>query len=268
MERLLGNRPAGLTDQGMIRTRDLGKTFFPPPWPLSLVGRPLRRAVRALQGVTLDIEPGEVFGVIGPNGAGKTTLLKLLSTLILPSSGSARVNGSDLVRGADAVRQSVGIASGEERGFYWRLTGRENLEFFAGLRGLSPQQARRRAIEILAVVDLRLMADEPVLRYTTGMRQRLNLARALLARPPVLLLDEPTRSLDPESAQSVCGLVRRLAGEDRTTVMIVTHNLHEAESVCTRVAMLRDGVVQFVLSVAPGRADLSDRYRAVLGTTP
>lgn len=252
----------------MIRTRDLGKTFFPPPWPLSLAGRPLKRAVRALHGVTLEIEPGEVFGIIGPNGAGKTTLLKVLATLILPSTGTARINGSDLVGRADAVRRSVGIAAGEERGFYWRLTGRENLEFFAGLRGFAPRDARRRAIETLDLVALRSMADEPVTRYTTGMRQRLNLARALLARPPVLLLDEPTRSLDPEFAHSVCGLVRRLAGEDRTTVMIVTHNLQEAESVCTRVAMLRDGAVRSVVSVAPGTPDLGDRYRALLGAAP
>jgi ABC-2 type transport system ATP-binding protein len=251
----------------MIRTRDLGKTFSPPPWPLSLVGRPLTREVRALEGVTLDVEPGEVFGVMGPNGAGKTTLLKVLSTLILPSSGSARVNGSDLVQGAHAVRRSVGIATGEERGFYWRLTGMENLEFFAGLRGVAPHEARERASEALEMVDLLPRAMDPVIRYTTGMRQRLSLARALLARPRVLLLDEPTRSLDPMAAQAVQGLVRRLATEDHITVMIATHNLEEAEAVCTRVAILSDGTVRSIVSVAPGESRLRDWYGSLLGTS-
>jgi ABC-2 type transport system ATP-binding protein len=251
----------------MIRTRDLSKTFSPPPWPLSLVGRPLTHEVRALDSVTLDIDPGEVFGVIGPNGAGKTTLLKVLSTLILPTRGTARVNGADLVRGAEAVRRSVGIATGEERGFYWRLTGAENLEFFGGLRGFAPREAGRRAREALELVDLLPIAKEPVMRYTTGMRQRLSLARALLARPRVLLLDEPTRSLDPTAVQGVHALVRRLATDDRVTVMITTHNLEEAEAVCTRVAVLTDGTVRSVVSVAPGEGRLRDRYGALLGVS-
>jgi ABC-2 type transport system ATP-binding protein len=251
----------------MIRTRELGKTFLPPPWPLSLVGRPLTREVRAFDGITLDIDPGEVFGVMGPNGAGKTTLLKVLSTLILPSRGSARVDGSDLVHGAHAVRRSVGIATGEERGFYWRLTGMENLEFFAGLRGFAPREARQRAAEALEMVDLGPRAKDPVIRYTTGMRQRLSLARALLARPRVLLLDEPTRSLDPMAAQAVQALVRRLAAEDRITIMIATHNLEEAEAVCTRVAVLSDGTVRSIVSVAPGERRLRDRYASLLGAS-
>ena len=251
----------------MIRTQDLGKTFSPPPWPLSLVGRPLRREVRALEGVTLDIGAGEVFGVMGPNGAGKTTLLKVLSTLILPSRGAARVNGSDLVLGAHAVRRSVGIAMGEERGFYWRLTGVENLEFFGGLRGFAPHEARRRASEALEMVDLLPRAKDPVIRYTTGMRQRLSLARALLARPRVLLLDEPTRSLDPMAAKAVQALVRRLASDDRITIMLATHNLEEAEAVCTRVAVLSDGTVRSIVSVAPGENRLRDRYGSLLGAS-
>jgi ABC-2 type transport system ATP-binding protein len=258
---------AGHNNRRMIRTRDLGKIFSPPPWPLSLVGRPPTREIRALERVTLDVDPGEVFGVIGPNGAGKTTLLKVLSTLILPSSGTARVNGSDLIHGAEAVRRSVGIATGEERGFYWRLTGLENLEFFAGLRGLPPREARRRATQALEGVDLLPRAGEPVMRYTTGMRQRLSLARALLARPRVLLLDEPTRSLDPAAVQTVQALIRRLAADDRVTIMIATHNLEEAEAVCARVAVLVAGAVRSVVSVTPGGARLRDRYGIMLGVS-
>ncbi len=252
----------------MIRTRDLGKTFVPPPWPLSLVGRQLRHEVHALRSVTLEIERGEVFGIVGPNGAGKTTLLKILSTLVLPSCGTARINGADLIRGAAAVRRSIGLATGEERGFYWRLTGRENLEFFGGLRGFSPRDARRRASQALELVDLLPMGEELLIRYSTGMRQRLGLARALLGQPQVLLLDEPTRSLDPVAAQGMQALIRRLATDERATVVIATHNLDEAEGVCTHVAILADGMVRSVVSVSAGEGRLGDRYRALLGVQP
>ena len=249
----------------MIRTHDLGKTFLPPPWPLSLVGRHLDHEVRALQSVTLDVERGEVFGIVGPNGAGKTTLLKILSTLLLPSQGAARINGADLIRGAAAVRRSVGLATGEERGFYWRLTGSENLEFFAGLRGFGPREAQRRAAHVLELVDLRPMADEQLTRYSTGMRQRLGLARALLGDPRVLLLDEPTRSLDPLAAQSVQAMIRRLAADEHVTVLIATHNLDEAECVCRRVAILADGALRSIVSISPEETRLGDRYRALFG---
>jgi ABC-2 type transport system ATP-binding protein len=249
----------------MIRTRELGKTYFAPPWPLSLVGRHLEHEVRALQSVSLEIERGEVFGIIGPNGAGKTTFLKILSTLVPPSRGTARVNGADLIVGAAAVRRSIGVATGEERGFYWRLTGSENLEFFAGLRGLGPGESRRRAWQVLELVDLLPMAKEPLTRYTTGMRQRLGLARALIGRPQVLLLDEPTRSLDPMAAGAVQVLIRRLAAEDGVTVLIATHNLDEAEGVCGRVAVLADGIVRSVFAASSGEGWLEDRYRALIG---
>jgi len=254
--------------EGMIRTRALGKTFLPPPWPRSLVGRKLDHEVRALQNVTLEIEQREVFGIVGPNGAGKTTLLKILSTLILPSCGTARVNGADLIRGAAAVRRSIGLATGEERGFYWRLTGSENLEFFGGLRGFSPREARRRAFQVLELVDLLPLIKEPLTRYTTGMRQRLGLARALLGRPQVLLLDEPTRSLDPLAAHGVHALLRRLASEEHVTVLIATHNLGEAEGLCSRVAVLADGTVRSVVSASSEGGRLEDRYRALLGAHP
>ncbi len=252
----------------MIRTRDLGKTYLAPPWPLSLGGRHLEHEVRALHAITLEIEGGEVFGIVGPNGAGKTTLLKIISTLVPPSRGTARVNGADLVMEAAAVRRTVGLATGEERGFYWRLTGSENLEFFAGLRGLGPRESRKRAFQVLEIVDLLPMAKEPLTRYTTGMRQRLGLARALIGGPQVLLLDEPTRSLDPMAAQAVQALIRRLAADDRVTVLIATHNLDEAEGVCGRVAILADGTVRSVVAVRSGEGRLGDQYRALIGARP
>src|SRR5579862_7302574 len=175
----------------MIETWNIGKTYRPPLGGLIAIGRRSRK-INALRGVTLQIGRGEVFGLMGPNGAGKTTLLRLLATLLPPSTGGGRIDGADLVWQAGVVRRLVGFASGEERGFYWRLSGRENLEFFAGLLGISPGAGRKRCDDVLELVDLLPMAHQPVAQSSTGMRQRLGIARALLGAPRVLLLDEPT----------------------------------------------------------------------------
>lgn len=247
----------------MIETWNIGKTYRPSLCGLVGLGR-RQRTIDALRGVTLQIARGEVFGLMGPNGAGKTTLLRLLATLLPPSTGSGRIGKADLVREAGTVRRLVGLASGEERGFYWRLTGRENLEFFAGLLGISPGAGRKRADEVLELVDLLPMAHQPVAQYSTGMRQRLGIARAFLGAPPVLLLDEPTRSLDPMSASGVQALVGRLAADAMTTVVLATHNLDEAERICNRVAVLLEGRVRAVLEVGGRSQGLASRYRSVL----
>ncbi len=262
----------------MIETRNLGKTFHPSPWPLSLAGRRLVRPVQALRDVSLRIEGGEIFGLLGPNGAGKTTLLRVLTTLVLPSEGRARVCGADVVREGRAVRRATGMAPGKERGFYWRLSGRENLEFFAGLLGLAPGAARRRAEAVLEIVDLLPYANELVERYSTGMRQRLGVARALLGDPKVLLLDEPTRSLDQDAAGRTHGLIRRLAKEAGVTVVLTTHHPAEAAAICHRAAILVEGSVREVVSLSPGgethslSIDLAKRYQSLVGvpgdTTP
>jgi len=249
-----------------VETENLGKTFLPLPWPLSMVGRKLTHPVRALYGVSLQIRQGEIFGLLGPNGAGKTTLLKLLATILLPTQGTARVNGADIVRQGSRVRRAIGLASGEERGFYWRLSGRENLEFFGGLLGLAPRKARQRVQAVLELVDLGPFAHELVGRYSTGMRHRLDLARALLADPSVLLLDEPSRSLDPAGAEEVRLLLRHLARERGTTVLLVTHDLAEASATCDRVAIIRRGTVCEVISLDSNKqVDLSNRYHLALG---
>lgn len=249
----------------MIQTWNLGKTFRPPTWPLSLGARRLMRPVRALHGVNLEVGQGEIFGLLGPNGAGKTTLLKVLATLLLPSEGRAEVNGTDVVREEAAVRRVVGLATGDERGFYWRLTGRENLEFFAGLQGLSPRAARRRADAVLELVDLLSYAPEVVARYSTGMRQRLSIARALLGNPSVLFLDEPTRSLDPLAAERVQALIQRLAQEQGKTVLLATHHLAEAAAICQRVAILVGGMVRDVIPLSSIKeAALAARYRSIV----
>lgn len=251
----------------MIETWGLGKTFTPPPWPLALAGRRLARRVRALHDVTLRVESGEVFGLLGPNGAGKTTLLRVLATLVLPTEGRAEVAGTDVVRDGGTVRRAIGLAPGQERGFYWRLSGLENLEFFAGLLGMSPAAARRRAGAAIDTVDLLSHAHEVVERYSAGMRQRLGLARALLGDPQVLLLDEPTRSLDPDAAARAHGLIRRLASESGTTVVLATHHPAEAAALCRRVAILVEGTLREVAATdGSDGARLAERYRSAVGT--
>jgi ABC-2 type transport system ATP-binding protein len=220
--------------------------------------------VRALHDVNLEIAPGEVFALVGPNGAGKTTLLRILATLLLPSTGSAQVNGADVVRDGRRVRHAIGLAAGDDRGFYWRLSGLENLEFFAGLLGFRRAEARHRAADALERLDLLPMAREPVGRYSTGMRQRLAIARALLGNPPVLLFDEPTRSLDPMAAGGFRTLAARLARDEGRTVVMATHNLEEAEALCRRAAILAGGTVREVVAM-DGAGGLARRYRALLG---
>jgi ABC-2 type transport system ATP-binding protein len=247
----------------MIETWGIGKTYSPPLWGLAALGRRSGR-VDALRDVTLHVARGEVFGLMGPNGAGKTTLLRLLATLLPPSTGGGRIGGSDLVRQARTVRRLIGLASGEERGFYWRLSGRENLEFIAGLLGMAPRAGRERADQVLEMVDLLPMAHQSVAQYSTGMRQRLGIARALLGRPAVLLLDEPTRSLDPMIAAGVQTLVRRLAADAGTTVVLATHNLEEAERICNRVAILVGGRLRALVRAGSRDQSLASEYTSIL----
>jgi ABC-2 type transport system ATP-binding protein len=247
----------------MIETWGIGKIYRPPLWGMAALGRG-PRSVEAIRDVTLRVGRGEVFGLMGPNGAGKTTLLRMLATLLPPSHGGGRIAGSDLVRQAGAVRRMVGLASGEERGFYWRLSGRENLEFFAGLLGISPGDGRRRTDEVLELVDLLPMAHQAVAQYSTGMRQRLGIARALLGRPAVLLLDEPTRSLDPMITTGVQTLVGRLAAEAGTTIVLATHNLDEAERTCHRVAILVDGTLRAVVRAGARDQSLASQYTSIV----
>jgi ABC-2 type transport system ATP-binding protein len=209
-----------------IRVRDIRKRF---------------RSVQALDGVSLDIEPGEVVALLGPNGAGKTTLIRILGTTVLPDSGSATVAGNDVVRDPTAARHSLGLMIGDERSHYWRLSGRRNLVFFAALVGLPRREAAARAAQLLDSVGLTDAADRPVLGYSSGMRARLSLARALLAGPPLLLLDEPTRNLDPLAASGFRESASRLAGRRGTGILFATHDLHEAVAMSTRILVLSAG---------------------------
>ncbi|MBI5714507.1 MAG: ABC transporter ATP-binding protein [Chloroflexi bacterium] len=209
------------------------------------------RSHLALRDVTLTIEAGEFFGLFGPNGAGKTTLIRILSTLVIPSSGTARVHDLDVVRHADAVRSQIGLVFGNENSFYGRLSGRQNLEFFAALQNLGWEQSRRRAADLLALFDLTVAADSAVQSYSTGMRQRINVARALLHDPKVIFLDEPTKGMDILAAESLRMLLRKeLVEQQHKTILLTTHDLQEMELLCDRVGILDHGQLRGV--GAPG----------------
>jgi ABC-2 type transport system ATP-binding protein len=198
--------------------------------------------VVALDRVSLEIPAGEIHGLLGPNGAGKTTLVKVLSTVLVPTSGHARVLGYDVVAEARAVRPLIGIVFGGERGLYWRLTGRQNLEYWGALYKLSAGETRRRAQQLLERVGLADKADERVENYSRGMKQRLHLARGLVGDAKVLFLDEPTTGMDPIAAREFRALIGELKGEGRT-ILLATHDMVEAETVCDRVTLIDRGTI-------------------------
>ncbi len=197
----------------------------------------------AVDGVSLSVQSGSVLAILGPNGAGKTTLLRILAGLSLPSSGDVKICGLDVIHEDDRVRGIVGVSLGDDRSLYARLSGRRNLEFFAALHGLSRQEARQRIDELGTVLEIPL--DQSVQASSTGIRQRILIARALLHDPAVLLLDEPTKSLDPASAQGLRSFIReRLANHLGKTVIIATHNLSEAELLGDEIAIMKQGRIR------------------------
>jgi ABC-2 type transport system ATP-binding protein len=217
----------------------------------------------AVDHLDLQVEQGEVFGLLGPNGAGKTTLVKMLCTLIWPTSGTARVNGYDTRNQEQMVRGAVGLVVCDERSFYWRLTAWQNLRFYATLCQLSKQEAEKRIAEALDLLDLRQYVHTRFQEYSTGMKQKLAIARGLLTQPQVLFMDEPTRSLDPLSAQGLRHFIKeRIVREARRTVILATHQMGEVEQLCDRVAVLNHGRLATCGTVAELRARFrrSDRY--------
>ena len=217
----------------------------------------LTAPVLAVNKVSLDVREGELFGLLGPNGAGKTTFIKLLCTMIVASSGTGSILGADLSE-EQRIREMVGLASGDERSFYWRLTARQNLAFFGVLNGLSENVARQRADELIRQVDLVEKADKPVRTYSSGQKQRLSIARALLHHPQVLFLDEPTRSLDPTATQRLHLFIREeLMAREGMTIVLTTHRLDEAELLSNRIGIMNRGRLQAVGTPAELRSRLN-----------
>ncbi len=200
--------------------------------------RPLE--VEAVRGISFEVAEGELFGLLGPNGAGKTTTIKMLITLLLPTAGEARVLGHDVVREAREVRKRIGYVFGGERGLYERLSGLDNLRYFAELYGLSGKRQRVRIQEVLELVGLLGRERERVEGYSRGMRQRLHIARGILHDPKVVFLDEPTIGVDPVGARALRAMIAGLVDAGKT-VLLTTHYMFEADSLCDRIAVIANG---------------------------
>jgi ABC-2 type transport system ATP-binding protein len=204
--------------------------FFSPP-----------RTTVVIDTVDLRIRAGELFGLLGKNGSGKTTLIKIMAGLILPTSGTVKVAGYDVVREGRKVSAAIGVINGDERSFYWRLSGRQNLKFFASLYGLSSRQSKAKIEELIALLEIR-DPDKRFQEYSSGLKQRLSIARSLLHDPEVVFMDEPTNSLEPGAAARFREFVREeLVRKRGKTVFFATHNMNEAEYWADRLAILHAG---------------------------
>jgi ABC-2 type transport system ATP-binding protein len=250
----------------IVSIHDLHKTYVSKERQGLWRSRP--RAIEALRGIHLDIYPGEIFGLLGPNGAGKTTLIKCLTTLLTPTSGSIRVNGYDAAHDEDSVRASIGCMLMGERGLYWKLTGRENLDYFGALYHLPSEVRRKRAQDIIKQLNLGDIADRAVETYSSGQKMKLAFARSLINAAPLLVLDEPTNTLDVPSARELRGIVRDLNRQGHT-VIYTTHQMVEAEELCQRVAIIDRGQVIALGTVSELKASLQqDSVIRVDGVIP
>jgi ABC-2 type transport system ATP-binding protein len=204
------------------------------------VVRRRRLNVEAVRGVSFDVRPGELFGLLGPNGAGKTTTIKMLITLLLPTDGTARVMGYDVVKQTNEVRKRIGYVFGGDRGLYDRVSAMDNLRYFAELYGVEPSEQKRRIAALLDLVGLTGREQEKVEGYSRGMRQRLHVARGLLHDPEVVFLDEPSIGLDPVGARELRHTIKSLVDSGKT-VLLTTHYMFEADALCDRIAVINDG---------------------------
>jgi ABC-2 type transport system ATP-binding protein len=221
-----------------VEVRDLRRTYHTTTGVFKR--RPVE--VEAVRGISFDIAEGELFGLLGPNGAGKTTTIKMLITLLLPTSGTAKVLGLDVVADARAVRERIGYVFGGDRGLYERLSALDNLRYFSELYGLAPATQKARINYLLDLVGLHGREKERVEGYSRGMRQRLHIARGLLHDPPVIFLDEPTIGLDPVGARELRTTIASLT-EAGKTVLLTTHYMFEADSLCDRIAVISKGQI-------------------------
>jgi ABC-2 type transport system ATP-binding protein len=253
-------------DPPLVRVVDLWKQFPTARSIADVLRRPMGGpSSPAVADVSLDVYAGEFVGLLGPNGAGKTTLLKILATLIVPDRGTATVGGHDVVSQAASVRRVIASVLANERSLYWRLSARENLELFAALLQLSNHETAARVADALDVVGLADAGRKMVGQFSAGMMQRLLVARALLGRPRVLLLDEPTRSLDPTAAHAFRSFLREELGVRRKcAVLVATHRSEEAFDLCDRVVVMNRGRVA-ATGTAPSLAEsfLGSRYSAL-----
>ncbi|WP_420631502.1 ABC transporter ATP-binding protein [Candidatus Leptofilum sp.] len=244
----------------IIEVRNLSKTY-----------QSRGKSVTAVSNVTFSVNQGELFGLFGPNGAGKSTIVRMLTTLLAPTEGTAVVNGFDVVQRALQVRASIGLVTADERSFYGRLTARQNLQFYAAMQNVPREQIPERIGDVLDLFGLSHKTNAPTQSLSTGQKQRLNMARALIHNPPILFLDEPTKSMDVQTSDFVKALIREeLVNQQGKTVVFISHELYEMENFCDRVIILANGTVQAVGTPAELGALLPRRalFRLVVEGNP
>jgi len=242
----------------MIQVHNLGKTFADPK----------RGVVRAVDGVSFEVRDGEIFGLLGPNGAGKTTTLRLLATVMAPTSGSASLGGHDILRAPGEVRKQIGFLSGD-MGLYHRLTPREILRFFAELHGLNGGALKDRIARMVALFEMERFADTKVDQLSTGMRQKVAIARTLIHDPPILILDEPAAGLDVPTARVIEEFILAARRQGKC-ILLSTHLMEEAEYLCDRIAVIHQGRIRITgtmeeLRAATGKQRLREIFLALLG---
>lgn len=226
----------------MLEASNITKRFFLPNPLLSPFNK--NKEILALDNVSLKLDKGQILALLGPNGAGKTTLIKILCTLILPDAGTAKIAGYDLITQVQKIKSKIGLVFGEEKGFYWRLSGRQNLEFFGILYNLSTTQIKERTARLSKLLDIDDL-DKPFQNYSTGMKNRLGLVRCLLSEPEIIFMDEPTLSLDPGSVHKFRNFIKnRLVRELGKTIFFTTHQTKEAEDLADIIAIMDKGRIK------------------------
>ncbi len=225
----------------VIETHNISKQYTEQPSFLGRIKGSKSKIIEAVDSLTISVKKGELFGFLGPNGAGKTTTIKMLSTLLLPTSGTATVSGYDVLESPNEVRKRIGVVFGGERGLYWRLSGTDNMRLFAELYGLDSAEQADRIDALLELVGIADRADSKVQTYSKGMKQRLHLARGLVHDPDILFLDEPTLGLDPAIAHELRKVIKTLCTRQKKTIFLTTHYMFEADELCDRIAIIHKG---------------------------
>ncbi|MBU7013498.1 MAG: ATP-binding cassette domain-containing protein [Theionarchaea archaeon] len=229
--------------ESVIKTYDISREYIEYPSFFKRIRGEGSRIIVAVDNLNISVHRGELFGFLGPNGAGKTTTIKMLSTLLLPTKGTATILGNDILKAPNEVRKRISVVFGGERGLYWRLSGRDNMRIFAELYGLDSSERMDRIDMLLELVGIADRADSKVETYSKGMKQRLHLARGLVHDPDILFLDEPTLGLDPTIAHELRKTIRNLCTREKKTVFLTTHYMFEADELCDRVAIIHRGTL-------------------------